>query len=204
MASRSADRAADRCVHRSWPSRTRCTGRTCAEKIAFMTAMYWEGTSGAAASTSSRAGCVRCPTPVPPPLPSRPSARGAPPGNAAAAWRCWELMKHSARLSALLSWQAAPPGGAAPAAAATSSAAANVCCSPDSTAADGGPATSAAAPAPAAADGRHEGEQYASWHPAAPAVNTASRLASFSSKNVLTNVSSCREAGGGKRGLQKG
>lgn len=134
-------------------------GPTCAEKMAFMTAMYCEGTSGAAASTRTRAACACCPGPVPPPPVSSPSGVGAPPGRAAPMRRCWELRKHSVRLSALLSWQAAPAGGGPPAVAAAADAALSACCSPDRTETEGGQAASAAAAGPAAAGGRQEGDE---------------------------------------------
>lgn len=126
--------------------------------MAFMTDMYWEGTSGAAVRHSTRAGCcARCDgtapaAPAPPPLPPSPAP--------AAARRCWVLRKHSMRLSALLSWQLLPqvrtlcPTCAAAAAAAV----ATVCCRPSSTATEGGPMPAAACGA-VADGGKQRGEQ---------------------------------------------
>lgn len=173
-----------------------------AEKMAFMTPMYWDGASGAAARHSSRAGCCRRAGSSPPLEP--PSS--AP--WAAAARRCRLCTKHSTRLSALLSWQAPPwllrlppLPSAAPAAAASAA----TRCSPARMAAEGGQGSGAlvgpaAGVGPRAGRGVQLGEAKASWQPAAPAVNTASWLPSFSSVKALRKVTSCslgRRQGGG-------
>lgn len=179
--------------HQQAPDPATKSSPTCAEKMQFITPMYCEGTSGAALKHSSLAGCsLSAAGGAPPPLP--PSRLPW----AAAARRCMLWMKHSTRLSVLLSWQALPLGAAAtaPPCAAAASAAAPACCitrwRPLRMAVEGGQGSATTCP-PAAAtgDGWQLGEQKASWQPPAPAVNTASRLASLSSVKAFRKVSSC-------------